>query len=458
MVEDSQAGLTSSLRDVTEQLFEIATGMQFQVYKLEFPRCFYGMTFVEICHYLYKAKNMFLLGLVSNNSCILNPVFETIGVEGEGDVYYGLVLAKSLMDVHHVSLLQNPNLEPFKYEFDGYKTDVSLEVSNCIPENHGETNEENKHPSVTPLNGIYKVDGYEDAMSLFSRPQLQLILVCGWVVDMHRFLTSLLVDNNTNVICLAPLDLVEGIGSLPLSSFRHAVVYMDGSAMDINTLVTAGVLQATCIVVLNSEQSALASNKRHLSKDSQVLFVRHLVKHIDVTHSRQSRPVHIIMDIQHSSCLEYLDPSLVSSMDASCKRHAMNRLWQNFGEFMTSYEMASGTIFVQDMLYGLLAHSYVPSSNSVGYDTIQKLLDNGSTIRNRISLERIPAKFNHETFKSLFIHHISVEHKICIGILRTYQDPLNSEFKQLILVAPQPSFNLHPDDEVYVVEPNVVSK
>eukprot|EP00371_Babesia_bovis_P001366 XP_001610013.1 hypothetical protein [Babesia bovis T2Bo] len=457
--EDGQCITEYSLSEVTEQLFEIATGMQFQIYRLVLPTCFNGMTFVEISQYLYKAKNMFLIGLISKDHCILNPLDYTVGKEGS-ETYEALVLAKSLRDVLHVSLLQSPNLDILKSSMSGFDSSIPLEITHAIQE-HTEVNGSTQMQSrATDFHGIYKVDGYADATTVFAESRSQLILVCGWVVDMDRFLKCLLVDNNANVICLSPSDVVESTCSVSLSSFKHDVVYIDGSGLDADTLLYSGVLEATCVVILNSEQSYGKYNKIELPKDSQVLLVRHLVNHLYSMYKKHPRPVHIIMDIQHSSCLEYLDPSLVSSMDATCKRYAMNRLWQNFGEFMTSYEMASGSIFVQDMLYGLLAHSYVPSPNSVGYEIIQKLLDGNRQLNvyNRVCLVDIPHKFCGATFRSLYMHYLLMEHKISIGILRAYQDPLNKECKLLILVAPQPSFVLHQDDQVYLVEPNKVQQ
>ncbi|ORM40779.1 uncharacterized protein BXIN_2236 [Babesia sp. Xinjiang] len=458
--EEGQNDAEHSLHEVAKQLFEIVTGMKFQIYKLDFPPCLHGFTFLEICQHLYKSKNMFLLGLVSTEECILNPIDCIIGHNRDGLQYQGLVLAQSLRDVHHVAILQNPSLDLLPLKMDGTIPGTSLEISHAIPENSGDIMSDDNNHSGSLFYGIYKVDDYKDAVNVFSESRTQLILVCGWLVDMHCFLKSLLADNAANVICLAPMDLVKSSSPLTLSSFRSSVVYIDGSAMDIDTLVNSGVLKATCIVILNSAQCSSGFNGSQLSKDSQVLFVRHLLKHIRITSSLLSTPTHVILDIQHSSCLEYLDPSLVSSMEASCGRHTMNRLWQNFGEFMTSYEMASGTIFVQDMLYGLLAHSYVPSSNSVGYDTIQKILygNQDSKTSNRICLEDISVESNGTTFKNLFTRYLAVKHKICIGILRTYQDPLiDAELKQLIIVAPQPSFVVQRGDQVYVIQPNIMA-
>ncbi|GBE61447.1 ion transport protein [Babesia ovata] len=444
-----------SLQEVTKQLFEIITGMKFQLYKLEFPLCTHGLKFLELCQYLYKVKNIFLLGIVANNRCVLNPVEYIIGQQDEV-IWHGLVLAKSLRDVLHVSMIKNPILDLLPIKVSETISAPQLGNFSAIPELTEVPMDERQRTEASMFNGIFKVDNWEQATQFFTEPRANLILVCGWLHDMHHFLKYLLADGTSNVICLAPLDVATSDCPMSLASFRNFVAYIDGSAMDANSLLIAGVAKATCIVVLNSEQLCTGRRNKQLSKDSQVLFVGHLIKKILASPSEGFKPPHIILDIQHSSCLEYLDPSLVSTMEASCGRDAMNRLWQNFGEFMTSYEMASGTIFVQDMLYGLLAHSYIPSFNSVGYDTIQQILDGDkdSKVSNGICLDELPLDLSGATFENLFKRKLFLEQKICVGILRTYTNPMvNGEQKQLIIVAPQPAFILHNDDQGQAIKP-----
>lgn len=459
--EEAQEATAKNSLNVTRQLFEIVNGMQFQLYKLNFPSCIYGLKFIDVCQYLYKAKNMFLIGIVSSDKCILNPVDYIIGSQYDRNVYMGLVIAMSLKDVLHVSMLKGASLD-----FLPHKSDDLIPVGNfqdfipIIPPAQGVIYE-NREIKFGLFRDIHRVDNYEEALQAFAEPKTNLVLVCGWLYDMHCFLKDLLSCNNSNVICLSPMETIED-NAVSLSVFRNSVVYIDGSPMDVNDLERAGTTHASCIIVLNCEQSSTRCESNQLPTDSQVLFVRHLIK--EVIASSQASAVfklpNIILDIQHSLCLEYLDPSLVSSMEAECSRDAMNRVWQNFGEFMTSYEMASGTIFVQDMLYGLLAHSYVPCIHAVGYDTIDHMLqtDAACDFNNIISLEDVPIVFNGKAFKSLFRHKLFLQNRICIGILRTYKDPsVNSELKQLVIVAPQPSFVILAEDKVYVVNPNKLS-
>ncbi|KAK2198000.1 Calcium-activated potassium channel BK [Babesia duncani] len=439
---EKQQSLIEDGNDAIKEIFNIPRGLRFQIFKLVFPECANEISFIDMAMFLYTKFNMFLIGIVTPmGRGILNPVNYVLDTSRRDE--YGLVVAESLDDVLKVSLLKR-----IKRATSSRTEKASLETHHrvqepdtllcSVPEGMPSSRQ------VVMLNGMAVVTSYSQALEFFLPGHV--ILVCGYVTDMHVLLRIMLEKNvGYNILILAPRQLIKESLITP-ELVGNRVAYMDGSPLYMDKLIQAGVLHCSCTLVLNSNQSVGASME--LAVDSQVLMVRHLIYNLIRTNGhRDTMPPHVIIDIKNSACLEYLDPSLITTVKTSCHREAMQRAWQHLGEFMCSHEIACGGIFVQDMFYGLLSHYYSTSKNAVGHECIASLFESKTIV-----LEPLPAMFASRSFKTLYKHHLQMERRICIGICRTFNVPFSREFKQLVIVAPQPSFTLERTDQVYIVQ------
>eukprot|EP00375_Theileria_parva_P002147 XP_764824.1 hypothetical protein [Theileria parva strain Muguga] len=350
--------------------------------------------------------------------------------------------------------LKNHTLSPIKRDHI-----VSVVISLCSAMSHlSFIRESGSLENLVKYRGIYSVHSYYYAQqNVFENHQF--VLVCGWPYDLKVFLSYLLKDSSYNVVILAPSESVEEEEPWTLEEYCDKVVYMDGSPMDITYLTNAGIREASCIIVFNFHHTRDKGRRENLSKDSQVLFVNRLVHEIMDDEKDTKSTLNIILDVSHASCLEYVDPSLIVNVDVTSKDYVQNKCWENYGEFMSSYEIASGCIFVQDMFYSILAHSNSKSEYSVVHKSVESMLEGGRLETENykinggtITLENVPMTFYGRNFGMLFKYYLSSEQKICVGILRTYQIPFaNNDLKQFIIVAPQQYLVIHPNDQVYVV-------
>ncbi|AFZ79119.1 hypothetical protein BEWA_019650 [Theileria equi strain WA] len=463
-VNSDEEALKISIYDVQNQMFELIKGMKFQLFKFKFPKVAKGWRFHDLVTQLYSMRNVFLIGIVSGNTCVLNPTEYIIGDElnyDDQDEYYGLIMAESLREVLKVSLLNFVPNDSFckKDLMSGKIMKRASSISN-LPT----VSETNNTTDAPKYRGIFKVPSFSYAQSnVFIHPH-QILLICGWTHDLDMFLKILFEYNDYNVIILSPFESVEVESPKSLDEYVERTVYIDGSALNAQDLINSGVYSCENIIIFNCNQNTGKPNSEMLSKDSQVLFARNLIQQILMEHqnyNKKNKIPHIISDVTHASCLEYLDPYLMANMNISCENDATNRYWDNYGEFMTSYEIASGTIFIQDMFYGILSHSNTNSENSVGHNCLDSILFGGElSIGNRIvkggdiRLEPIAISFYGKTFENLIKYYLLVEQRICIGILRTYFMPFinHGTIKQFVIVAPQPSFILQPNDKIYIVD------
>uniref|UniRef100_A0A3B0MPI8 Ion transport protein, putative n=1 Tax=Theileria annulata TaxID=5874 RepID=A0A3B0MPI8_THEAN len=442
-----------SVYNIQRQMDELFRGMMFQAFKMKFPKSAHGSTFQEFGEYLYTERNIFLIGIVlMDNECVLNPVQYIIGEDYENCC--ALVIAESLNDVISASTAKyNPEERGIKESRVLTNSVRSKTISQL-----SFIREVGSLGDLVRYRGIYSVHSYFYAQeNIFENHQF--VLVCGWPYDLRVFLSYLLKDNNYNVVILAPRESVEEEDPWTLEMYSNKVAYMDGSPMDITDLTNAGIKEASCVIVFNFHHTRDKGRRENLSKDSQVLFVNRLLHEIMDDEKEIKSMLNIILDVSHASCLEYVDPSLIVNVDVTSKDYVQNKCWENYGEFMSSYEIASGCIFVQDMFYSILAHSNSKSEYSVVHKSVESMLDGGrletedyKISGGKITLENVPITFYSRNFGNLFKYYLSVEQKICVGILRTYQIPFaNNDLKQFIIVAPQRYLVIHPNDQVYVV-------
>ncbi|BAM39972.1 ion transport protein [Theileria orientalis strain Shintoku] len=443
-----------SVFNVQNQMNELFRGMRFQIFKLQFPKSAHGVSFQEFANYLYSQKNMFLIGIVSSkNVCILNPVRYKIGDEVD-DNFCGLVMAESLNDVIRVSLSK---FNPEEYKSDEIRAMSSLKKARSISllPSINEAVQPDKAPKYR---GIYKVQNYTFAAQNILDDE-NLVLVCGWPYDMKTFISNLLDDKNYNIVILAPMESVEEEDPQSLEEYSNRVVYIDSTPMEVHSLVNAGILDAECLIIFNFHHTVDRGRRENLSRDYQVLFIHRLALEATKNGGRTGRKLNTILDVSHASCLEYMDPSLIVNVDVTSKNYAQNKCWENYGEFMSSYEIASGSIFVQDMFYAILAHSNTKSQYSVTHESIESLikpekirLGSYTLEGGEIILERAAMSFYGKNFEDLFKYYFNVEKKICIGILRTYVMPfVTEESKEFVIVAPQPCLMIQPDDQIYMI-------
>ncbi|EPR64522.1 ion channel protein [Toxoplasma gondii GT1] len=201
----------------------------------------------------------------------------------------------------------------------------------------------------------------------------------------------------------------------------------------------------------------------------------------------------IFLDLKEGSFLEYCDNSMVMNEAFVYERiDSYRRLWVHDKKEMTaaylgSLLFASGHACVEDMFYGLMAHTLPVSKYAVdasvidylvedrkGFVSEQKRLQRALTryaggpnslsspstspTPSPLGLEAVPPMFVGVPFKRLFEHLIKLEKKIAIGIYRQYR--VTTDYaghrrpKKLVLCCPSPHLRLTAFDKVYVLRPS----
>ncbi|CBZ53639.1 conserved hypothetical protein [Neospora caninum Liverpool] len=203
----------------------------------------------------------------------------------------------------------------------------------------------------------------------------------------------------------------------------------------------------------------------------------------------------IFLDLKESSFLEYCDNSMVMNEAFVYDRiDSYRRLWVSDKKEMTaaylgSLLFASGHACVEDMFYGLMAHTLPVSKYAVDASVIDYLVEDRkgcidaqkrlgrkltsypcgpnsvscaaatstSPSSSPLGLEAVPPMFVGVPFKRLFEHLIKLEKKIAIGIYRQYRVATDyaghRRPKKLVLCCPSPQLRLTAFDKVYVLRP-----
>ncbi|KEP67018.1 UNVERIFIED_CONTAM: ion channel protein [Hammondia hammondi] len=203
----------------------------------------------------------------------------------------------------------------------------------------------------------------------------------------------------------------------------------------------------------------------------------------------------IFLDLKEGSFLEYCDNSMVMNEAFVYERiDSYRRLWVHDKKEMTaaylgSLLFASGHACVEDMFYGLMAHTLPVSKYAVDASVIDYLVEDRKGFVNEqkrlqraltryadgpsslsspstsptpspspLGLEAVPPMFVGVPFKRLFEHLIKLEKKIAIAIYRQYR--VTTDYaghrrpKKLVLCCPSPQLRLTAFDKVYVLRPS----
>ncbi|KAL8274896.1 hypothetical protein Esti_001185 [Eimeria stiedai] len=99
-------------RKAREDLQHYERGAGYTVYRLEFPRCVEGVSFLELARVLYVYYEVFLIGIVSlANRMALNPGQYTVGAETESAAAAAPATAAADAAATYAGIVLAPNLE-----------------------------------------------------------------------------------------------------------------------------------------------------------------------------------------------------------------------------------------------------------------------------------------------------------------------------------------------------------
>ncbi|SBT02058.1 ion transport protein, partial [Plasmodium ovale curtisi] len=167
----------------------------------------------------------------------------------------------------------------------------------------------------------------------------------------------------------------------------------------------------------------------------------------------------------NSESLEYIDGSINLSYENYNDHEKMNKIWENCGEYIYTFELVSANIFVDEMLHNLVSFSLPISKYAIEYSVIYSLIGidineyskNAKTFHKYLKLSTgnvrlipIPSYFYKKSFYKCFSYFLHNRQCLCIGILR-YMDtsPLCTKSKKLfILSCPSRTMKIERCDQV----------
>lgn len=310
-------------------------GTRYQIYRLEFPECFYGLQFTLLARVLAAQYGVYLIGV----SCVskeywLNPVGYKVGDELESFTdwpFAGIVLAPSLSVVQTIASLTNVHLPDDRialeeqymrrknrdrascvssfYRFtrqsqlsttsDRYSRDGAgggggggeWSLSTTTPSmrdpfvrtaSHSRvagTAERREHVDEVRRTtaGIMEVPDVEAARRyVFKEPHNDLIVTCGWPRGIQIFFAATLTSQKCNVIILAPIH-PSGLSVDALLPFADMCAWVRGSGLDVTDLVRAGVLQAKSCCVFSCMHVPWCQDVSKQRTDTQAILVREFI-------------------------------------------------------------------------------------------------------------------------------------------------------------------------------------
>ncbi|GAW83648.1 potassium channel [Plasmodium gonderi] len=181
-----------------------------------------------------------------------------------------------------------------------------------------------------------------------------------------------------------------------------------------------------------------------------------------------NRNPYLICLIKNSESLEYIDGSINLSYENYNDNEKMNKIWENCGEYIYTFELVSANIFVDEMLHNLVSFSLPISKYAIEYSVIYSLLgidineysknakafhQNLKLSTGQVSLIPIPSYFYKKSFYKCFSYFLHNKQCLCIGILR-YMDisPLSRKSRKLfVLSCPSRTMKIEQDDQAYVI-------
>ncbi|KJP88043.1 hypothetical protein AK88_02318 [Plasmodium fragile] len=184
-----------------------------------------------------------------------------------------------------------------------------------------------------------------------------------------------------------------------------------------------------------------------------------------------NRNLYLICLIKNSESLEYIDGSINLSYENYNDNEKMNKIWENCGEYIYTFELVSANIFVDEMLHNLVSFSLPISKYAIEYSVIYSLIGidineysknakafhkNLKLCTGQVNLIPIPSYFYKKSFYKCFSYFLHNKQCLCIGILR-YMDisPLCRKSRKLfVLSCPSRTMKIERDDQAYVISYN----
>ncbi|EAA21563.1 hypothetical protein [Plasmodium yoelii yoelii] len=174
---------------------------------------------------------------------------------------------------------------------------------------------------------------------------------------------------------------------------------------------------------------------------------------------------YIICLIKNSESLEYIDGSINLSYENYNDNEKMNKIWENCGEYIYTFELVSANIFVDEMLHNLVSFSLPISKYAIEYSVIYSLIGinineyskNVNMFHKNLKLSTghvliipIPSYFYKKPFYRCFFYLLHKKKYLCIGILRYMNiSPLrNISRKLFILSCPSRTMKLEHYDQL----------
>ncbi|ETW41430.1 hypothetical protein PFNF135_04079 [Plasmodium falciparum NF135/5.C10] len=175
---------------------------------------------------------------------------------------------------------------------------------------------------------------------------------------------------------------------------------------------------------------------------------------------------YLICLIKNSESLEYIDGSINLSYENYNDNEKMNKIWENCGEYIYTFELVSANIFVHEMLHNLVSFSLPISKYAIEYSVIysligidineysknaQKFHKNLNLSTGYVNLVPIPSYFYKKSFYKCFSYFLHNKLSLCIGILR-YIDisSLSNKSKKIfVLSCPSRTMKIEPHDQEF---------
>ncbi|GAB69101.1 ion transport protein [Plasmodium cynomolgi strain B] len=304
-----------------------------------------------------------------------------------------------------------------------------------------------------------------------------------------------------------------------LLDFSHNVAFIRGSALNSTNLIQAGVFYAKRLIIFNANHS-LFIDKDAYRIDNEVIIIKNVIHQLynsvlksrfnymnlmkrvfkkefkDVNINEKvfaseapyqlnemircktlnifniNRNPYLICMIKNSESLEYIDGSINLSYENYNDNEKMNKIWENCGEYIYTFELVSANIFVDEMLHNLVSFSLPISKYAIEYSVIYSLIGidineysknakafhkNLKLCTGQVNLIPIPSYFYKKSFYKCFSYFLHNKQCLCIGILR-YMDisPLcKKSHKLFVLSCPSRTMKIERDDQAYVISYNM---
>ncbi|SCM25353.1 potassium channel, putative [Plasmodium chabaudi adami] len=210
-------------------------------------------------------------------------------------------------------------------------------------------------------------------------------------------------------------------------------------------------------------------NGRYTSNsDSELKIVNKKQSKINYNIFNVNKNPYIICLIKNSESLEYIDGSINLSYENYNDNEKMNKIWENCGEYIYTFELVSANIFVDEMLHNLVSFSLPISKYAIEYSVIYSLIGinineysknvnmfykNLKLSTGHVLIIPIPSYFYKKPFYRCFFYLLHKKKYLCIGILRYMNiSPLRNISRKLFIIScPSRTMKLEHYDQAYVI-------